>query len=129
MEPSYLIDSNVLIDYISEQLPTKSLKHLDKLFDNNCYISKINRIEILGYSKYTPSSLKNISALLSNFTELNLSEEIAISTINVRKTKRIKLPDAIIVGTALVNELILITRNTSDFKNIKGLKTINPYEL
>ncbi len=37
----------------------------------------------------------------------------------IRKTNRIKLPDAIIYATALVNNLTLITRNTSDFPPFK----------
>jgi len=36
------------------------------------------------------------------------------------------LPDAIIAATALVSNLALTTRNVSDFKNIPGLKIINP---
>jgi predicted nucleic acid-binding protein len=40
-----------------------------------------------------------------------------------------KLPDAIIAATALVYDLTLITRNTSDFKNMEGLKVINPFDL
>ncbi|MBS1751893.1 MAG: hypothetical protein JST63_18485 [Bacteroidetes bacterium] len=46
----------------------------------------------------------------------------------MRKTYNIKLPDAIIAATALSYELILITRNTIDFKNINNLKLINPWE-
>ena len=42
---------------------------------------------------------------------------------------KIKTPDAIIASTAIVNGLTLITRNTKDFKNIEGLKIIDPYEL
>ena len=39
----------------------------------------------------------------------------------------IKLPDAIIAATALVYDLTLISRNVSDFKNIEGLKVLNPF--
>ncbi len=31
--------------------------------------------------------------------------------------------------TALINNQTLITRNTSDFKNINGLQIVNPYDL
>lgn len=40
-----------------------------------------------------------------------------------------KLPDAIIAATALVYDLILITRNTADFKSIDGLKVVDPHSL
>jgi predicted nucleic acid-binding protein len=40
-----------------------------------------------------------------------------------------KLPDAIVAATALVYDLILVTRNTSDFKSIEGLEVIDPFSL
>jgi len=39
-----------------------------------------------------------------------------------------KLPDAIIAATAILYSLTLITRNTADFKDIIGLKIVNPFE-
>jgi predicted nucleic acid-binding protein len=49
--------------------------------------------------------------------------------INILKGHKIKTPDGIIASTAIINGLTLITRNTKDFKNIEGLKIIDPYEL
>ena len=48
-------------------------------------------------------------------------------TIALRKIQKIKLPDAIIAATALVHNLTIISRNTSDFKNITGLTCLDPY--
>jgi len=42
---------------------------------------------------------------------------------------KIKLPDAIIAATAIVYDLILVTRNISDFKNIDGLHVVDPHML
>ena len=47
----------------------------------------------------------------------------------IRKKYKTKLPDAIIAATALVYNLVLISRNIPDFKNINGLKVINPHNL
>lgn len=49
-------------------------------------------------------------------------------TIEIRKKYKIKLPDAIIAGTALTYSLTLVTRNTKDFDKIEGLSVINPHE-
>jgi len=49
---------------------------------------------------------------------------IAEKTYLLRREHRIKLPDAIIAATALANQFTLITRNTTDFWNIKGLTFI-----
>jgi len=58
-----------------------------------------------------------------------LEEAIILKAIEIRKINRVKLPDAIVAATALVNSQILITRNVSDFKNINGLQVIDPWNL
>ncbi|WP_200837049.1 PIN domain-containing protein [Dyadobacter sp. 3J3] len=58
-----------------------------------------------------------------------MSNEIVDKTIDLRKKSRIKLPDAIVAATAIIYNYTLITRNISDFKNIKGLTLINLYDL
>jgi predicted nucleic acid-binding protein len=58
-----------------------------------------------------------------------LVEPIILKAIENRKAHKTKLPDAIIAATALVNELIIITRNTKDFDKIKGLEVLNPYDI
>ncbi len=60
---------------------------------------------------------------------LPISETVIEKTIGIRQSKKIALGDALISATALVYNLTLISRNTSDFKNIEGLTVINPYEL
>ena len=58
---------------------------------------------------------------------LQLSNAIVEKTIEIRKSVRIKLPDAIIAATALVHGYTLLTRNVSDFSNVTGLTVINPF--
>jgi len=58
-----------------------------------------------------------------------LTDSIVNRTIAIRKSRSIKLPDAIIAATVLDQKLILVTHNLSDFKNIKGLKIIDPWDL
>jgi predicted nucleic acid-binding protein len=52
---------------------------------------------------------------------LPIDELVIEKTISVRQNKKIALGDAIIAATALVHDLVLISRNTSDFINIPGL--------
>ena len=52
-----------------------------------------------------------------------------IDTILIRKSNKIKLPDAIIAATAIVNNITLVTCNSDDFKLINGLKMLNPREI
>jgi toxin FitB len=60
---------------------------------------------------------------------LPIDDAIIDQTIALRQTKNIDLGDAIIGATAIVHSLTLITRNTSDFKNMEGIKVINPYDI
>ncbi len=60
---------------------------------------------------------------------LNISPHVIEECVKLRKGKKIKTPDAIIAATALANKLILVSHNTFDFKNIKGLKVIDPHNL
>lgn len=88
-------------------------------------ISIINKIELLGFSIVTPK----IVEFTESTNSINLTEDVANQTINLRKKRKIKLPDAIIAATALVYNLTLISRNTKDFDEIDGLQFINPYYL
>jgi predicted nucleic acid-binding protein len=44
-----------------------------------------------------------------------------------RMYKKLKLGDAIIAATALEHNLALITRNIADFRNIAGLRVLDPH--
>ena len=91
-------------------------------------VSVITKIELLGFN----TSSENYQ-LLVNFmhdaTVFDLTGNIVDSSIDIRKKQKTKLPDAIIAATALVFDLVLISRNTSDFKNIQGLQVSDPNSL
>jgi predicted nucleic acid-binding protein len=62
--------------------------------------------------------------LLSLFDEISLNQAVADCCIEIRKTYKIKLPDAIIAATALVQKQTLMSRNTDDFINNDGHRII-----
>ena len=66
---------------------------------------------------------------LVNGKSLSDSKEIKFKTAELRKEYKIKLPNAIIAATSIVYDLILITRNTKDFSDIKNLQILNPYNI
>jgi predicted nucleic acid-binding protein len=126
-QPQYLIDTNAVIDYLSGKLPDSGVKLMNDVLDNTSpNISLITKIELLSFN-----ASHEHSQLLKNFIGdvrlLELENNVVDQTIDIRKNHKTKLPDAIIAATALVHDLILISRNTSDFKNIEGLTTINPH--
>lgn len=125
MEQKYLIDTNVLIGVQMNDLPEAGMKFMAETLDKDFTISFITYIEFLGYKNVT----KETEGFLALANVLEVNKEIIQTCVNLRKSKIIKLPDAIIAATALINELTLVTRNVSDFKNISGLKVIKPWEL
>ena len=56
-----------------------------------------------------------ISNHLSNFDVFAVDEQIAERAVGLRRSNRIKLPDAVIWATAQVHAMLLVTRNTKDF--------------
>ena len=64
---------------------------------------------------------------VDNALIINIDEDIVNQTIELRKSYKIKIPDAIIAATALTLDLELVTNNVSDFKNVTGLQILNPY--
>jgi predicted nucleic acid-binding protein len=129
MGKRYLLDSNTVIDYIGGLYSGKAKQWLDQLIDEEINVSVITKIEVLSFD---PDKDDNYPILVEFFeasTIFELSDEIVNKTILIRQKQKIKLPDAVIASTALVNGLILVSRNTKDFKNISDLETINPYDI
>jgi predicted nucleic acid-binding protein len=127
-QPKYLIDTNVVIDYLGNKLPASGMVFMNTLMDSIPNISLVTKIEVLGFQ--VPEEHQQ---LLSNFINdaivLDLTYQVVNICIDIRKKYKTKLPDAIIAATALAFNMILTTRNTSDFKNIDGLQVIDPYSL
>jgi predicted nucleic acid-binding protein len=124
----YLIDTNAAIDYLGNKLPLSGMSFMNVLIDAVPIISIITKIEVLGFVMPGEHN-KLLLDFINDCSVLALSNDIADECIIIRKVHKTKLPDAIIAATALVNNLTLITRNISDFKNIEDLKVINPHEV
>lgn len=58
-----------------------------------------------------------------------LERKIKDKTVEIRRTCAIKLPDAIIAATALVNDLTLINQNIKDFRKLQDLNLVNLFDL
>jgi predicted nucleic acid-binding protein len=83
---------------------------------------------LLCWKTATEKDLEVLNDFINDSLVIELEQQVKLKTAEIRKTYRIKLPDAIIAATALVYELTLVSRNTEDFKNIPDLKIINPWE-
>lgn len=123
----FLVDSNVLIDYVAERFTPAQLSKLDDLFDQELNISVITRIETLGFNASTEEEQK-MQLFFKAAKVMGLSEEVVVKTIVLRRTTKLKTPDAIIAATALVHDYTLLSRNLSDFSKVPDLKILNPHD-
>ena len=58
-----------------------------------------------------------LEAFMRNFTVRELSNDISTISIELRKSFKLKVPDAIVYATARDEGCILVSRNTKDFKD------------
>ena len=128
MGKKYLIDTNVIIDYTSNLLNKEGFEFIENIFNTDFNISVIVEIEALGYNEEV-SKMQLLENFLALANVIPLDKTVTKKTIELRKSKKLKLGDAIIAATALVYDLTIITRNTSDFKNVDGIIMIDLYSL
>jgi len=122
-----VIDTNILIYHLAGVLTDQAEVTLADALESGSYISIITRIELLGWRKHSPNSLKAAEALLMSVSEIPLHEEIIRLCISFRQNYPIKLPDAIIAATARHVKVPLMTRNMADFERVPELKMLDPF--
>ncbi len=126
MGTRYLIDSNITIYFLDGKLTPKAEAFLRPVFQQECNISVMPKIEVLGWKFLTAKDEQEAEAFINASNIFSLSDFIIEKTILIRKQLKIKIPDAIIAATALENGFTLVTRNTNDFSSIPSLQFINP---
>ena len=125
----YLLDSNFIINYFKGIFEGDARQFSDSIINRTTYISVITRIELLGWKSIIAKDEKLIKEFISDSTVFSLEESIIIRTISIRKSIKIKLPDAIIAATAIEHNMQLLTHNINDFKKVPDLIVINANNL
>ncbi|WP_355291045.1 type II toxin-antitoxin system VapC family toxin [Methylobacterium sp. EM32] len=120
MKPLY--DTNILIGFLVGQGQARAglARHQERS------ISVITWMEVMiGASPQDEAATR---LFLQSFTVIAIDEAVREQTVRVRQARRIKLPDAIILASAQVHGLALVTRNPKDFSigdpNVRGPYTI-----
>ena len=88
--------------------------------------SSITRLEVLRFPGLNGADEIGLRNLLAQLSEAPIDDAVIERAIKIRKSVRMKIPDAVVAATALVYEANLVTRNTGDFKNIPGVSLLNP---
>ena len=117
-----LFDTNILIDYLNA-IP-EAREELER-FENRA-ISIITWMEVMVGAN--ADLVEPTRLFLEGFNVIALNDEIAHRAVALRRAHRIKLPDAVIWGTAQTARRLLVTRNVRDFPpNDPGVR--EPYAL
>jgi len=117
-----LFDTNILIDF-THGIPGAQKELLRY---SSRAISIITWIEILA--GVPPNQEAETRGFLTTFRVISITSEISERAITIRRESRIKLPDAIILATAEIEDFLLITRNAKDFKESNPRIRV-PYEI
>ena len=125
----YLWDTNTAIYYLQKQFPPTAETFIDNTLSNHIpVLSAITEIELLCWKHSTLEEEKMLAHFIDDCLIIELEQSIKHKTAEIRKQHRIKLPDAIIAASAIVYNLILISRNVTDFRDIEALQVVNPWD-
>lgn len=120
----FLLDSTVIIDHLNGI--EAATDWLLKLNPGEAVLSVITRAEVLVKAG---NEWEYVSAFLDEYECLSIGPDEADLAAGLRSHHRIKLPDAFQAVLARDRELVLVTRDTEDFKNIQELEVKIPYKI
>ena len=123
----WLLDTNVLIDaFAGRSDSVRAITSARTASLEWIGYSSITRLEVLRFPGLNGADEIGLRNLLAQLSEAPIDDAVIERAIKIRKSVRMKIPDAVVAATALVYEANLVTRNTGDFKNIPGVSLLNP---
>jgi len=124
----FLLDSDILIDCLRFQ-PT-AIAFVESLDRQERHISTVTQLELMRGCK-TKEQLHEVQRFLKRFKILPLNPNVSKKAVQIYQShcwqRALEIPDTLIGATALVNKLILLSRNLKHFKNIPELEVKAPY--
>jgi|ERR1017187_442128 predicted nucleic acid-binding protein len=118
-----LLDTNTIIYFLKGRLVEKDMKMVEKAIHNSLNISIITKIELLCWKTISPKETVTIQDFINYAAIFYLDEPLAEMVITVRKKYGLKLPDAIIAATAMLQNFTIITAD-KEFSRIPELDSL-----
>lgn len=109
----YFLDTNAVIYLVSGRLALP-------LPDGRYSVSIITEIELLSFAGISAGEEQKIHNLLFSLDRVHITEAVRDETIRLRRKNRLKLPDAVIAASALIQCAVLLT-NDQAFASVEGL--------
>ncbi len=100
----FVLDTNAVLYLLGGRLA-------QPLPDGRYCLSVISELELLAYPDLTLSEEAHIKTFLQDITVVELNSTVKTHAIDLRKRYRLKLPDALIVATALAFNATLLTND------------------
>jgi len=105
----YLLDTNFILGMLKSTPDTLAIIRARKLMASECAYSAVTRVELLGFPEITADEDALICQRLAQFTYLPITSALEDGAIRLRRSRKVKLPDALIASTALCHGLELLT--------------------
>ena len=105
-----VFDTNIVIDCLAGV--TAARETLERY--PHRFLSRISWIEVLVGARDIPEQTF-LKAFLENFTIADTNAAIGLLATELRRTYRLRLPDALVWATARDREALFITRDVKDF--------------
>lgn len=129
----YLLDTNICAFFL------RGKYDVDKAIDNvgwdNCYISEITVLELkygaeLSLQRDGIDRSPQLDRFLSFMNILPITDALNLAAKEKIRLRLAGTPaaddfDLLIACTSIVDEMVMVTDNTKDFKNIKNIKLQN----
>jgi len=122
------MDNNVISNYFSGLFTVNAMDFIADVIDQIPNISVITEIEALSWINPDKSKEAIVKEFIQDASVFGLTHDVISECVKIRRSKKIKTPDATIAATAIVHRLTLITSD-GDFNNIQGLQIIDPKNL
>jgi len=135
----YLVDTNILSEMTRKQPDNNIVKWFEETANTDMFISVISVGELVSGVAKLPDGTKKmkLSIWLKDLLYENFYDRIVDIGINVMEVwgkksakfvRTLPILDTLIAATALAHDMIVVTRNVRDFKDIPALKLFNPQE-
>ena len=110
----FAFDTNIIIDALRGFRRAHDELRRARSSGGRLWISRLVWIEVM--SKGSGEALRRAEYFLTGFSIDEIDEEVSARAALLRRDRPgLKLPDAVILATALARGRILVTRNTKDF--------------
>ena len=113
--PDLLLDTDIFIDHLRGAHEIR----IDP--GTRGFYSSITRCELFASNIDAEDVLQR---LLGPFVEVPVDSALAEVAGRIRRTARVRTPDALIAATAISLGAELVTRNLRDFSGISGLRVL-----